>query len=153
MQNKTNKQLVENIFNQLAKYETKLGANDIAYQMQLDMIKSQVKDEVEIQECTEYLVDLLQKNNLWKISRVSFNTKEIYKTKLISFHNQLVKEGVLVKDKTRTNRFLLVNENTKEYFNVSSNISKTSIPKEVTRHEMVKDEKVSKKEVKESLAK
>ena len=33
MQNKTNKQLVENIFNQLAKYETKLGANDIAYQM------------------------------------------------------------------------------------------------------------------------
>ena len=81
MQNKTNKQLVENIFNQLAKYETKLGANDIAYQMQLDMIKSQVKDEVEIQECTEYLVDLLQKNNLWKISRVSFNTKEIYKTK------------------------------------------------------------------------
>ena len=153
MQNKTNKQLVENIFNQLAKYETKLGANDIAYQMQLDMIKSQVKDEVEIQECTEYLVDLLQKNNLWKISRVSFNTKEIYKTKLISFHNQLVKEGVLVKDKTRTNRFLLVNENTKEYFNVSSNISKTSIPKEVTRHEMTKNERVSKKEVKESLAK
>ena len=153
MQNKTNKQLVENIFNQLAKYETKLGANDIAYQMQLDMIKSQVKDEVEIQECTEYLVDLLQKNNLWKISRVSFNTKEIYKTKLIIFHNQLVKEGVLVKDKTRTNRFLLVNENTKEYFNVSSNISKTSIPKEVTRHEMTKNERVSKKEVKESLAK
>ena len=147
---KETKKTVDTIFSMIANYKTKVGANDIAYKMQLDLLKASVKDEVEIQKATEYLVEKLIANKLWKISRVSFNTKEIYKARLIKFQEQLVQEGILVKDKLCTNRFLLTNDNTNEYFVVTANISKCAMPKEITRYEMVTGERGSKKKVLET---
>ena len=153
MTNNKNKIAVDNAYYNISKYGQKVGSNCMGYNMQLDMLKASIKNDVELQEATESLVELLIKNKLWKISRISFDTKEIYKARLIKFQEALVKEGVLVKDKTATNRFLLTNDNTKEFYVVTANISKCSVPKEITRHELIKNRKVSKKEVEESISK
>ena len=147
---KDSKKYADVIYNNIAMYKTKVGVNDIAYKMQLDLLKASIKDKVEIQKATEYLVEKLIKAKLWKISRVSFDTKEIYKARLIKFQEQLVQEGILVKDKLCTNRFLLTNDNTNEYFVVTANISKCAMPKEITRFEMVTGERGSKKKVLET---
>ncbi len=147
---------VELALNNILKYKVKVGANCVGYNMQLDLLKLSITDEVELQKAKELLVEKLIINKMWKISRVSFDNKEIYKARLIKFHDSLVAEGVLVKDKLATNRFLLehsLTETTKDYYTVGANITKCSIPKEITRHEMVKNRKVSKKEVKDSLSK
>tara|TARA_Y100000310_G_C20318053_1_gene639405 strand:- start:66 stop:533 length:468 start_codon:yes stop_codon:yes gene_type:complete len=150
---KENKVLVDKAFNCISSYKEKVGVNCMGYKMQLDILRISVKDEVQFQLATEYLVELLTINKLWKISRVSFDTKEIYKARLITFHDSLVEQGILVKDKTMTNRFLLVNSDTNIYYTVGANITPSPMPKEITRHELVKNRKVSKKEVAESLAK
>lgn len=147
---KETKEIVELTYKHIAIYKTKVGVNDIAYKMQLDMLKVRIDNEVEQQLATEYLVEKLIANKLWKISRVSFNTKEIYKSRLLKFQEGLVKEGILVKDKLTSNRFLLTNDNTKEYFVVTANISKCTMPKEITRYEMTTGDKGSKKKVLET---
>ena len=146
MNDKT-KQIVDTAFGNIAKYEVKVGVNCMGYNMQLDYLKSNITNEVELQVGKELLVEKLIANKLWKISRISFEGKELYKARLLKFNEGLVKEGIMVKDKTATNRFLLVNDNTKEFYVVTPNISKCAMPKEITRHEMIKNRKVSKKEV------
>lgn len=135
----------------MVKYDTKVGANDLAYKMVTDELKAITSNEVEATECIDYLVQELKNVGLWKISRVTFNTKELYKDELLKLHNRLVKEGVLVKDKLSTNRFYLVNDDTNQYYNVSANISKSTTPQEITRYEMVTNTKGSKKKVLESI--
>ena len=136
---------------ELIAYNTKLGVNDLAYKLTLDSIKSEAKSEADIQSATEYLVNQLIEARLWKISRVSFDTKEIFNNEFLAFRNQLAVKGILLKDKLSTNRFLLCNEATKEYYVVSANISKTSMPKEITEYEMKSGNRGSKKAVKENL--
>ena len=145
------KNIIDNKVEFMVKYDTKVGANDLAYKIVTDELKAITANEVESTECIDYLVEELKNVGLWKISRVSFNTKELYKDELLKLHNRLVKEGVLVKDKLATNRFYLVNDETNQFYNVSANISKSTTPQEITRYEMVTNTKGSKKKVLESI--
>ena len=150
MQDKTKKFIDKKVV-ELKAYNIKLGVNDLAYKLTLDSIKSECKDAVESQLATEYFVNQLQENKIWKISRVSFDTKEIFNSRFLEFRNGLAQEGILLKDKLSTNRFLLCNETTNEYYVVSANISKTTIPQEITTYQMKSGNRGSKKAVKENL--
>ena len=147
---KETKKIVENAFQNISKYGEKVGANSMGYNMQLDLIKASITDEVEVQQAIEKLVENLMIAKLWRISRVSFTSKELYKVELVKFQNRLVEQGILVKDILATIRFLLVNVATSEYYVVSANISKCAMPKEITRYEMTRDERGSKKKVLEA---
>ena len=86
-----------------------------------------------------------------KVSRTSYASKELFRAEFREF---LTASKYIAIDKFNSNRFLLHNEETDTYEQVSINISKPkTIVKEVVRQEMITNKKVGKKEARKNLAK
>ena len=56
---KETKKIVENAFQNISKYGEIVGANSMGYNMQLDLIKASITDEVEVQQAIEKLVEMI----------------------------------------------------------------------------------------------
>ena len=151
-----NKTLAKDSYNHINKYlkkGDKVGVNDMSYQMVIDNIKSKCSDDIEATSIISEFVNMLRENKQFKISRIMFDTKEQYIKNFNEFQESQAKLGLIVKVKNATNRFLLVDNNTKLAYPVSYNIGNTpiTIPKEIVRYEMETGERGSKKKVVERL--
>ena len=136
-----------NNINKYLKPGDKIGVNDMAYQMTIDNIKVKCSDDIEATAVISELVTMLRDNKQFRVSRIMFDNKETYIKNFNDFQEAQAKLGIIVKVKNATNRFLLVDENTKLAYPVSSNIGNqpVTITKEIVRYEMETGEKGSKK--------
>ena len=143
---------INEIVNDINDLGDKVGTKSGIYK--LTKKKLQTKYSLETQSLTEALIffeSSIAECGLLKVSRTSYASKELFRAEFREF---LTASKYIAIDKFNSNRFLLHNEETDTYEQVSINISKPkTIVKEVVRQEMITNKKVGKKEARKNLAK